>query len=575
MINLKKATLKTLVLLFAFTAVPGLFTLPVFAQATPVLIYDTIISSGLSSPVDIVNADDGSNRLFIVEKTGTVRILSGGTLVPGNFLDIPDSISGGGERGLLSIAFHPGYLTNRYFFVYYTNIAGDIRITRFQTQAGNPNAADESSGVIVLTIPHPSFSNHNGGKLNFGPDGNLYFATGDGGSGGDPGNNAQNGNSLLGKMMRLNVDNFLTPPYYTIPSDNPYVGDNAVRDEVFAMGLRNPWRWSFDRLNNDVWIADVGQGVWEEINTRLFTSSGGINYGWRCYEGNAAYNTAGCLPPANYMSPIFVYPHIFSTGGFSVTGGYVYRGAEFPAMYGYYICADYVSGNTWLIKSNGVGGWNVTIQTGLPGSISGFGEAENGDLFAVSLNGRLYKVTTSTVLPVTLLQFTAKAFTGYNELRWKTINEQSLSYYEIEYSTDGVNYISAGKINAVNTPAENNYSFQHVINQFKRIFYKLKSTDKDGHSTFSNVVELNKKETAYLKIYPNLVTDNQFNIFSDKPVEQVIIFSTEGKKVYQNRLNYLSGTIPVSLPALQNGIYIVQLKLESGYVNEKILITRK
>jgi glucose/arabinose dehydrogenase len=396
MINLNKAKLKTLVLLFACTAVPGLFKSPVFAQTPPVLIYSPVVS-GLSSAVDVVNAQDGTNRLFVLRQSGTVRIVSGGVLLPGIFLDIADSISTGGERGLLSIAFHPDFENNRYFFVYYTNTAGDIRITRFQTQFGDPDVADESSGVVLMTIPHPTFGNHNGGKLNFGPDGNLYFATGDGGSGGDPNNNAQNGNSLLGKMIRINVDNFTTPPYYTIPLDNPYVDDPLVRDEIFAIGLRNPWRWSFDRLNNDVWIADVGQGTWEEINNRTFATSGGINYGWRCYEGNAAYNTTGCLPPANYISPIFVYPHIFATGGFSVTGGHVYRAAEFPAMYGYYICADYVSGNTWLIKSNGVGGWNSSIQSGLPGSISGFGEAENGDMYAVSLSGTLYTCYPATI----------------------------------------------------------------------------------------------------------------------------------------------------------------------------------
>ena len=244
------------------SAVPFLFSASIFAQPVPVLVYSPVVTSGLSSPVDVVNAGDGSNRLFVVQQGGQVRIVSGGALLPGNFLDIPDSISGGGERGLLSIAFHPNYESNRYFFVYYTNTAGDLRITRFQTQAGNPNAADESTGVVILTIPHPTYSNHNGGKLNFGADGHLYFATGDGGSGGDPDNNSQNGNSLLGKMIRINVDNFTTPPYYTIPADNPYVTNPSVRDEIFAMGLRNPWRWSFDKETNDMWIADVGQGAW-------------------------------------------------------------------------------------------------------------------------------------------------------------------------------------------------------------------------------------------------------------------------------------------------------------------------
>ena len=551
-----------------------LISLNSIAQTPPDLIFDPVIT-GLSSMVDVVNANDGTNRLFIVRQSGTVRIVSGGVLLPGIFLDIPDSISTGGERGLLSIAFHPNFKINRYFFIYYTNTAGNIRISRFQTQVANPNAADESTGVVLLTIPHPTYANHNGGKLNFGPDGNLYFGTGDGGSGGDPNGNAQNGNSLLGKMIRINVDDFLTPPYYSIPADNPYISDPAVRDEIFTLGLRNPWRWSFDRLNNDVWIADVGQNAWEEINNRPYAASGGINYGWRCYEGNAAYNTAGCLPPANYISPIYNYSHNNATGGYSVTGGYVYRAAQFPAMYGYYICADYVSGNTWLIKSNGVGGWNVWLRSGLATSITGFGEAENGDLYAVSLNGTFYKVITSSVTPVTLLQFTAKAFTAYNELRWKTINEQNIAYYEIEYSADGVNYTSAGKINAVNLPTEYNYSFQHPITLLTKIFYRLKIKDTDGKTNFSNVVKLDKKEWGNFKIYPTLVTGNEFNIVSGKAVEQVIIFSADGKKVLQKRLNNLSGTIPVLLPDLQNGFYFVQIKLENEFLKEKILVHRK
>ena len=567
---------KNIPVLLLFTVVPFLFSLSSFSQPTPVLIFTPVISSGLSSPVDVVNAGDGTNRLFIVQQGGTVRILSGGVLLPGSFLDIPDSISSGGERGLLSIAFHPNFINNRYFFVYYTNTAGDLRISRFQTQVSNPNVADKSTGVVLLTIPHPSFSNHNGGKLNFGPDGMLYFGTGDGGSGGDPNNNAQNGNSLLGKMIRLNVNNFTTPPYYTIPSDNPYVSDPTVRDEIFAIGLRNPWRWSFDRLNHDVWIADVGQGAWEEINSRSFASSGGINYGWRCYEGNNPYNTTGCLPQSSYVAPIFNYSHNITTGGFSVTGGYVYRSTEFAAMYGYYICSDYVSGNVWLINSNGAGGWNISQQSGLPGSIAGFGEAENGDLYALSLSGTLYKVITSTILPVSIHDITATGFTVYNEIRWKTTNEQNISYFDIEFSTDAVNYTSAGRINAINFPSANSYSFQHFIIGYTKLFYRIKSTDKSGRITYSYIVELDKKESPHIKIYPTLIKDSRLNIISDKPVEQILIFSSEGKKVFQNKPGNLTNTVNISLtlPSLQNGFYIVQVKLKDEYFSEKILISQ-
>lgn len=550
-----------------------LFNHGVFAQSPPVLIFDTVISSGLTSSVDIVNAGDGTGRLFIVEQTGRIKILSGGSLLPGNFLDISDSISGGGERGLLSLAFHPDYINNRYFFVYYTNIAGDITITRFQTQSGNPNAADEPTGVVLLKIPKP-FSNHNGGKLVFGPDGKLYFGTGDGGSGGDPNNFAQNGNSLLGKMLRLHVDDFLTPPYYTIPPDNPYVADPLVRDEIFAIGVRNPWRWSFDRFTGDMWIADVGQGVWEEVNTVPFGTAGGINYGWRCYEGNATYNTSGCLPAGSYIQPIFTYPHNFATGGFSITGGYVYRGTEFPAMIGYYICSDYVSANTWLIKSNGLGGWNVSIQSGLPGSISGFGEDENGVLYAVSLNGLVYKViTNSVVLPATLKQFTAKAFTGYNEIKWTTAAELNMAAYEIEYSTTGVNYQNAGRVTPLNNGGENGYSFRHIITAaFSKIFYRLKIIDNSGRVTYSTVLVLGKKDNALVRIYPNPLTGDHCTVISERAIEEIILYTVEGCKVFAKRMNNVSGTVSIPLPELQNGVYFMQIKLNDELVNKKILI---
>lgn len=542
------------------------------AQTPPTLVFNPVVS-GFNASLDVVNAGDGTNRLFIVQRGGTIRIISGGVLLPGNFLDIPDSLSAGGESGLLSMAFHPDYENNRYFFVYYTNTAGDLALVRFQTQAGDPNAADEATGVILLTIPHPTFSNHNGAKLIFGPDGNLYFGTGDGGSGGDPANNAQNGNSLLGKMIRLNVDDFTTPPYYTIPVDNPYVGDPLVRDEIFALGLRNPWRWSFDRSTGEVWIADVGQGAWEEINAVPFASSGGINYGWRCYEGNAAYNTAGCLPAGSYISPIFVYPHNFATGGFSVTGGYVYRGAEYPTLAGIYVCADYVSGNVWRIKPDGAGGWNSYIQTGLPGNIAGFGEAENADLYALSLGGTLYKVDTLTVLlSATLLEFTAKAFQGYNQLRWKTTNEQNLAGYEIEYSFNGVDFETAGSKPAANGNTENNYSFQHVIAGFTRLFYRLKIKDIDGRIKYSDILVVERNTGSDITIYPMPLTKDAITIISDKPVQQIILYSMDGRSVFNKKLNNLAGTINIPFPHLQDGVYMMQVKLTNETVNKKVVI---
>ena len=563
--------------LLLFTAVAFFCSLRSHAQPPPNLIYAPVVTTGLSSPVDIVNAGDGTNRLFIVERTGKVRIINGGVLLAAAFLDISDSFPPGDENGFLSMAFHPEYETNGYLFIYYLNADYDIRITRFQSAAPTTNTPiNQTTGVVIMTIPAVTASFHNGGKLNFGPDGHLYFAPGDGSPGGDPDNHAQDGNLLWGKMIRINVDNFTTPPYYTIPANNPYVNDPAVRDEIFAIGLRNPWRWSFDRLNHDVWVADVGESAWEEVNYRSLASSGGINYGWRCYEGNEDYVTAGCLPQSNYVFPVFTYPHNSATGGYSVIGGHVYRGTEYAAMYGYYICVDFVTGNAWLIKPNGSGGWNISQQSGLATGIVGFGEDENGVLYAVKLSGTLFKITTNSggPLPVTLLQFNVKAFTGYNEVRWKTVNEQHIAHYEIEYSTDRVSYAIAGRVHAVNNPAENNYHFPHAFTGFTKLYYRLKVTDRDGRLNYSDVVEVDRKDKAPVKIYPTFVTDHQLNIFSEKQVEQVFIYSAEGKRVFANSQNNMTGIIHITLPKLPSGVYLVRIKLKDDHFTGKIYIGR-
>lgn len=540
-------------------------------HAQPVIGFGNFITTGLSSPVDITNAGDASNRLFIVEQGGRIRIHDGTTLLATPFLDISTIISSGGERGLLSVAFHPDYETNRYFFIYYTNLSGDITIGRYQAQAGDPNLADAASGVVLLNIPKP-FSNHNGGDLNFGPDGYLYFGTGDGGSGGDPNNYSQNGLSLLGKMIRINVNDFLTPPYYTIPADNPYIADPNVDDLIWALGLRNPWRWSFDRSTNDMWIADVGQGSWEEVNFRSAGNTGGINYGWRCYEGNAAYNTAGCLPQASYTSPIFVYPHVFATGGFSITGGFVYRGAEYPVLQGYYICADYVSGNLWLINPDGVGGWITRRQGGLPGSISGFGEAENGTLYAVSLGGNIYKVDVTIVLPISLLSFSGNKQAGYNDLKWNIAASQNISRFIIEYSNNGNNWVSAGEVPSLNLPDNQQYNFRHYTAEQGKLFYRLQIEENNGTFTYSPVISINGKEAGSIKVFPTVVTNNVLQVVAEKEVTGIKIIDASGRIVLTKQTGGQQGYFTVQLPALSRGMYWVQFETASGNETAKIIV---
>lgn len=350
------------------------------------------IATGFDSPVDLASTSLlFDQRLFVVEQGGRIRIMRpSGQVLLLPFLNISDRISTGGERGLLGLAFHPDYADNGYFYVNYTNLSGDTTISRFTVSATNRNRADVNSEEILLVVDQP-FSNHNGGDLAFGPDGYLYIPLGDGGSAGDPQDNSQDLDSLLGKVLRLDVDGG-SP--YAIPPDNPFVGLPGA-DEIWAYGYRNPWRFSFDRLTGDMYIGDVGQGDWEEIDFEAAGSPGGGNYGWRCYEGNHPYNLSGCSPdPADYIFPIHEYSH---AEGCSVTGGYVYRGTRFPTLAGHYFFADYCTGSIWDLIPDGMGGWTLTAHGSLLGNPTTFGESSRGDLYvADASDGTVYLIGPAT-----------------------------------------------------------------------------------------------------------------------------------------------------------------------------------
>lgn len=344
-------------------------------------------ATGFTRPTAIRHA--GDDRLFIVQQNGIIRIIDGaGQTLATPFLNIDARVgSTGNEQGLLGIAFHPSFPDSNYFYVNYTDNAGDTRVSRF-TVTANPNIADPDSEVNLMFVDQP-FSNHNGGDIHFGPDGYLYIGLGDGGSGGDPGNRSQNPMLLLGKMLRIDVNG--AP--YAIPPTNPFFGSTSVANEIWAIGLRNPWRFSFDRLTGDLWIGDVGQDVWEEIDFQAASSAGGENYGWRCYEGNAAYNTSGCGPVGNYIPPVAVHDHT-NAGGCSITGGYVYRGSQYPDLYGHYLYTDYCTGRIWSLTPNGVGGWiKKELLNAVNNDLSAFGEDVNGELYlAGNGTGKIYKI---------------------------------------------------------------------------------------------------------------------------------------------------------------------------------------
>jgi glucose/arabinose dehydrogenase len=362
-----------------------LFSIVVPADAQSITL--TRILSGLDRPVSITHAGD-AGRLFITLQPGLVMIydIAAKDLLPTPFLDIRSLVLSGGERGLLSVAFDPQYATNGRFFVNYTERPnGTTVIARYTVSTSNPNRADPSSATEILRIAQP-FSNHNGGQLQFGPDGYLYIGAGDGGSGGDPGNRAQNLSDLLGKMLRIDVS---TIPY-TIPASNPFRNVEGARDEIWARGLRNPWRFSFDRATGDLWIADVGQGDWEEVNFQAASSNGGENYGWRLMEGTHCFNPSSNCNDGSLVLPVIEYGH--SGGACSVTGGFVYRGSVTPAMRGMYLYGDYCNGRIWGATRNLGGGVSTSLLADTNLLISTFGEDAQGEIYVADHNGAIWQI---------------------------------------------------------------------------------------------------------------------------------------------------------------------------------------
>jgi glucose/arabinose dehydrogenase len=390
-------------------ALPGILAgltlgLTVLAATSPASAITTErVASGLNRPI-FVTAPGGDDRLFIVEQRGVIKILETGNVLPVPFLDIDalvPNISGNDERGLLGLAFHPDYAQNGYFYVNYTNNSSDTVVARYSV-SGDPNVADAGSALILITIDQP-FSNHNGGTVAFSPiDGYLYIGMGDGGSGGDPQNNGQRDNTLLGKLLRLDVD-CAAPP--CIPPDNPYVGPGDPLDEIWAKGVRNPYRFSFDRATGDMYIGEVGQGTIEEVDFQPAASVGGENYGWRIMEGTLCFDNnvpPGCNDPS-LTPPIHEYTHAGSPFRCSITGGYVYRGNAIPALQGTYFFADWCSNQIWSFRYVGGQVTEFTERTtelvpdvGVITNIAGFGEDGSGELYIVDRSststGEVFKI---------------------------------------------------------------------------------------------------------------------------------------------------------------------------------------
>jgi len=373
------------------------------------------VTSGLSKPV-FVTAPPGDTRLFVLEQAGRIRLVENGTLTDTPFLDISDRVNdAGGEQGLLGLAFHPGWSTNGKFYVYYTGGTGngETVVAEYEVNAVDASTADKATETILLTEPQP-FQNHNGGMIAFGQDGYLYIGLGDGGSGSDPGQRAQNPSVLLGSMLRIDVDNPGSGKAYGIPEDNPFADGNGGAPEVYAYGLRNPWRWSFDRMTGDAYIADVGQNRVEEVNAITVANMNGANFGWDVYEGSECFNDGadpkilgtGCTLTGT-VQPIIEYGHTPTTGltpppadpaGNAITGGYVYRGACLPDLQGTYFYGDFVTNITRTLKWNGSAATDTqditsTLQMGVGlGGVASFGEDGFGELYLASFNGSIYRI---------------------------------------------------------------------------------------------------------------------------------------------------------------------------------------
>lgn len=544
------------------------------AQSFPPVILKEIPSIGLSQPLQVVNAGDGTNRLFIVQQQGTVKVLDrtdDDTFTDrGIFFNI-GSIRNTGEEGLLSLAFDPNFSTNKRFYVFYTNIDGNLEISRYQT-GDDPYRADIATEHIVLTIPHPVHQNHNGGEMHFGQDGYLYVSTGDGGGGGDEANNAQNitPKAYLGKILRLDVSGT-----ELIPADNPI--PNSL---IYAYGLRNPFRWSFDRLNNDVWLGDVGQGNFEEINHIPFSNLKRANFGWRCKEGNADYDTRGCDPNADYVVPAHVYENTNTTK--SVIGGVVYRGSAYPALYGYYFATDYYDDKIYIMLKTGTG-FAVNNESEAPAGITDFGEAENGEVYVVNRStGKLYRLAPDPSLPVRFVGFSAKAGESRHPLiQWAVVQSQDLQAYEVQRSTSGTSFATIGTVSKKDAADGEtvHYSFEDVQAWVSDpYYYRIKALSFDGTAVYSAIARasavitgVHEDPPATPYILPNIIEQGKMNIRLPEPVDRLELVSLSGQTIQKFELGSQRGEIVLDTGKIPPGIYIARLISPGRIVTEKII----
>lgn len=541
------------------------YVMPVNSQ--PVIEHE-VFADGFSDPIGIVHAND--DRLFIIEQRGTIRILTpDGEVMEEPFLDLSDTVSQTGfERGLLGLAFHPNYHENGLFFVNYTrDTVGTTVVSRFSVDAANADMADRDSEVELLNVEQP-YGNHNGGQLLFGPDGYLYIALGDGGSGGDPENRAQNLDSLLGKMLRIDVD-VEGEDLYDIPPDNPFVGVDTARAEIWAYGLRNPWRNSFDRVTGDFWIADVGQNAFEEINFQPAGSAGGENYGWRCYEADEEFNMEECEGNGDYVFPVFTYPHEGEGCRGSVTGGYVYRGALSGDLYGSYIFADYCTGKIYRITQEDDGFEGALIDSVSGGEFSAFGEDQYGELyFAMKASGEIHKISAPddcNPVAAVLNADSALVLGTDTSLVLQAAYNPALAYQW--YLND--------------EPVEGEMS--HELEVTEEGTYTVEVTHSENScSNVSDPVEVTSettsaglRELAGIQVYPNPASGVlRIQGLPGSSSAQVTLYDARGVLVHQETATR-TNDMNVSLDRVPSGIYHLRITHDREVFRKKIIVAAK
>ena len=531
----------------------------------------------LSNIVDIRNC--GDDRMFVVQKTGLIRIVQNGAILPTPFIDLsslaaPGGSTGGNERGLLGLAFHPNYANNGYFYVNYTAATDGYatHVSRFSVSSADPNVADPSSEVVLLDIPQP-YSNHNGGCVQFGPDGYLYIGMGDGGSGNDPDANGQDQTVLLGKMLRIDVDNPTPPLNYGIPPSNPFVGSSTALPEIWAYGMRNPWRFSFDRMNGDLWIGDVGQNAWEEIDYEPAGSAGGLNYGWRCYEGlvtTSGVSQVGCPAFNTTAAPVAVYSH--TGGACSVTGGYIYRGAMHADLWGKYLFVDYCSNVLRSTVKNPNGTFTTTVEATLSnGAFVTFGEDQYGEMYlGHNTNGIVYKINGASCNPVAIIDSPSDSV---------TINSGSSIDFSTPYNPA---LLYQWQLNGVDIPgADSNVFTATQPGDYTVIVSTQAGAPCVSTSSPVNVDVLNSMEEQLaknFKIQPN-PSNGVFNIQligNNRSLESVSVLNLVGQEVFSKNFSGESSLnqVSIDLSSLSGGQYILRLNQNGNALFSPIVLQK-